>query len=127
MKESFEKLVQIAEKLRAPGGCPWDREQTFVSMKKCVLEEAQEVAEAIEKEDMENLKEELGDLLFTIVFISDIAREKGLFDLRDSIEGIKEKLIRRHPHVFGDRKAKNAQEAYDLFYEAKRKEKENKR
>ncbi|PIN69953.1 nucleotide pyrophosphohydrolase [Candidatus Woesearchaeota archaeon CG11_big_fil_rev_8_21_14_0_20_43_8] len=123
MKESFERLVKILEQLRGEGGCPWDQEQTIESMKSCVLDEAREVAEAIENGDMENLKEEIGDLMFVLIFIAGIAKEKGHFDIKSSIDGIYDKMIRRHPHIFGDAKAKNAEEATRLFNEAKAKEK----
>ena len=123
MKESFEQLVNLTRKLRGEGGCPWDKKQTIESMKKSILDEAQEVADAIDNKDMENLQEELGDLLFVIVFISNIAKEEGIFDLKDSLKGIHDKLIRRHPHIFGDKKATTADEALALFNEAKKLEK----
>ena len=96
----FQTLVDIVAKLRAPGGCPWDREQTHESLKRNLLEEAHEVLEAIDGGDPSVLTEELGDLLVQIAFHADIARESGQFDMGDVIERINRKLIRRHPHVF---------------------------
>ena len=100
--EAFAELVRIMERLRGPGGCPWDREQTRASIKPYLIEEAYEVAEAIEDNDIDELRAELGDLLLQIVFHSEMAREEGLFTVEDVIRGITDKMIRRHPHVFGD-------------------------
>jgi MazG family protein len=100
-KHEFSDLIETMARLRGPSGCPWDKEQTFESLRSYVLEEACEVVEAIEKRRMDSLREELGDLLFEVVFQAQIAREEGLFDIHDVINGITEKLIRRHPHVFG--------------------------
>ena len=96
----FQTLVDIVAKLRAPGGCPWDREQTHESLKRNLLEEAHEALEAIDAGDPSVLTEELGDLLVQIAFHADIAREAGRFDMGDVVERINRKLIRRHPHVF---------------------------
>ena len=96
----FQTLVDIVAKLRAPGGCPWDREQTHESLKRNLLEEAHEALEAIDNGDPSVLTEELGDLLVQIAFHADIAREAGRFDMGDVVERINRKLIRRHPHVF---------------------------
>ena len=98
----FQTLVDIVAKLRAPGGCPWDREQTHESLKRNLLEEAHEALEAIDTGDPGVLTEELGDLLVQIAFHADIAREAGQFDMGDVVERINRKLIRRHPHVFAD-------------------------
>jgi len=98
----FPTLVSIVERLRAPGGCPWDREQTHASLKRNLLEECYEVLEAIDRGDPGPLAEELGDLLVQIAFHADIARENGRFTIADVITGVNRKLIRRHPHVFGD-------------------------
>ncbi len=100
--EAFDELVRIMDKLRDPGGCPWDREQTHASLRKYLVEEAAEVLEALDKEDMPHLSEEMGDLLLQIVFHSRIAREDGHFDIVDVVGGINDKMTRRHPHVFGD-------------------------
>jgi MazG family protein len=100
--DAFAELVRIMERLRGPGGCPWDREQTRESIKPYLIEEAYEVAEAIEDHNLDELRTELGDLLLQIVFHSEMAREEGVFTIEDVIRGITEKMIRRHPHVFGD-------------------------
>jgi len=100
--DSLQRLLDIMDKLRDPGGCPWDREQTLRTLTPYLLEEAHEVIEAIESGDAEHHKEELGDLLFQIVFQSRIAREEGKFDFAQVCDAIAEKLTRRHPHVFGD-------------------------
>ncbi len=98
----IDQLVAIVARLRAPGGCPWDREQTHASLRGGLLEEAYEVVSAIDTADDENLREELGDLLLQSVFHAQIAAEEGRFDFDDIARGIAEKLIRRHPHVFGE-------------------------
>ncbi len=101
-EEAVKRLMDIIAILRAPGGCPWDREQTHDSLKKPMIEEAYEVVEAIENHDDANLREELGDVLLQVVFHSNIAREDGRFTLKDVANEECEKMIRRHPHVFGD-------------------------
>ena len=101
-RPDFDALVQVIARLRAPDGCPWDREQTYVSLKRFVLEESYEVLEAIDSGDPERLCDELGDLLLQVVLQAQLGREDGFFDIRDVIGGITDKLIRRHPHVFGD-------------------------
>lgn len=106
----FQTLVDIVARLRAPGGCPWDREQTHDSLKRNLLEEAHEALEAIDSGDPGVLSEELGDLLVQIAFHADIAREAGQFDIGGVIERVNRKLIRRHPHVFGDETASDARE-----------------
>src|ERR1043166_4378795 len=98
--EQMNRLVEIMRTLRAPGGCPWDREQTHPSLRPFVLEETYEVLEAIEHGTPANLKEELGDFMFEAVFLAQISDERGDFTLADAIEGICDKLVRRHPHVF---------------------------
>ena len=108
--EAFVELVRIMERLRGPGGCPWDREQTRESIKPYLIEEAYEVAEAIEDNNVDELRTELGDLLLQIVFHAEMAREEGLFTVEDVIRGITEKMIRRHPHVFADTEVKDAAE-----------------
>ena len=109
MKE-FDRLVQIFEKLRAPGGCPWDAQQDHRSIARCSIEEACELFDAIEAGDVEHMREELGDLLLQVVFHSIIARDFDEFTLSDVINGLAEKLISRHPHVFGDARAETAGE-----------------
>jgi len=97
---AFERLVQIMRALRAPGGCPWDREQTLASLRPYVLEETYELLEAIDHDDMASLREELGDFLYEAVFLAQIAEEAGHFSISDAVHGIADKLVRRHPHVF---------------------------
>ncbi len=106
----FQTLVDIVARLRAPGGCPWDREQTHASLKRNLLEEAHEVLEAIDSDNPSALPEELGDLLAQIAFHADIAREAGNFDMSGVVERINRKLIRRHPHVFAGQTAPDARE-----------------
>ncbi|VAX34233.1 Nucleoside triphosphate pyrophosphohydrolase MazG [hydrothermal vent metagenome] len=118
----FDKLVKIMEALRAEDGCPWDREQTRQSLKPFLIEEAYELLEAIEEDDPVKIKEELGDLLFQIVFHARIAGEKGEFDIRDVIEAISGKMVSRHPHVFGGKRLRTADEVLDRWEEHKRQE-----
>jgi MazG family protein len=99
---AIQRLLGIMDKLRDPGGCPWDREQTLRTLTPYLLEEAHEVIEAIETGDAQHHREELGDLLFQVVFQARIAREEGKFDFADVCDSISDKLTRRHPHVFGD-------------------------
>ena len=121
---SFEELRAIVAELREPDGCPWDRAQTYESLKKCTADGAQEVLDAVDHKDMENLKEELGDLLLQVIFYAQIAAEDGYFTLDDVMNGLGRKLVRRHPHVFGDEKADSAEEALQLWYKIKAMEKE---
>ena len=108
--EKFERAVNIMACLRAPGGCPWDREQTFDSIKPYTLEETYEVFEAIENRDWKELPGELGDLLLQVLFYAEMAKESGYFSIDDVIDRLSEKLVQRHPHVFGDTKADTAHE-----------------
>jgi MazG family protein len=108
--ESFTRLVDIISRLRAPGGCPWDREQTHESLKPMMLEEAYEVVEAIDEGDDDELKGELGDLLLQVVFHSQIATEENRFNVVDVVERVTSKMISRHPHVFGGDKAETSTE-----------------
>ncbi|PPD57836.1 nucleoside triphosphate pyrophosphohydrolase [Dehalogenimonas etheniformans] len=119
----FQTLVNIIDRLRAPDGCPWDREQTHLSVRDSLLEECYEVLEAIDSGDKIELKTELGDLLMQVVFHSKIAAENGDFTIGNVIEGIVTKLIRRHPHVFGDREAKDAGEVLRRWEDIKKAEK----
>lgn len=105
MKEeryTFEELCEVVEILRSPGGCPWDSSQTHASMKECLVNECNEVIEAIDNKDSDNLCEELGDVLFQVLIHSQIAKEEGEFQLEDVIDTITRKMIRRHPKVFRD-------------------------
>jgi len=106
----IQKLVDLVARLRGDGGCPWDREQTRESLKPMLIEEAYEVLDALDGADAAELKGELGDLLFQVVFHAQIAREKGEFDLADVIDRLHEKMIRRHPHVFGNADLRTAED-----------------
>jgi len=108
--DQFIRLVDIMARLRAPGGCPWDREQSHRSLRPYLIEEAYELLEAIEREDAEGIKEELGDLLLQVVFHAQVAAERGDFDIGDVCSAISQKLERRHPHVFGTLSVRNSAE-----------------
>jgi MazG family protein len=124
--ERFERLVGIMARLRAPGGCPWDREQNFDTIKPYLLEEAYEVFDAIDQRDWPGLAEELGDLMLQAVFFAQMASEEGTFRIDDSLNAIAEKLIRRHPHVFGDGDAKTPDDVKRRWDEIKADEKKEK-
>jgi MazG family protein len=121
--EKFETLLQLMERLRAPGGCPWDREQTIESLRPYLIEETYEVLEAIDRRDWEHLPEELGDLQLQIVFQSQIAAEEGHFTIGDVLDRIADKLVRRHPHVFGSESLGTAGEVVHRWEEIKQQEK----
>jgi len=116
----FERLIEIVARLRGPDGCPWDKKQTRHSLKQYLIEELYELIDAIEKEDFESIKEELGDLLFQIVIQSQLAKEEGRFDINDVIEGITNKMIERHPHVFGDKNFASPEEVIDWWNKHKK-------
>jgi len=120
--EKLPKLVDLMAHLRGPEGCPWDREQDYDTLKGLLLEEAYEVIDAINARDIQGLEEELGDLLFQVVFCSRLAEEEGHFDIDDVIECVHAKLIRRHPHVFGEVRANNAGEALQSWLKVKEQE-----
>ncbi len=123
----MEKLIEIMERLRDPdGGCPWDRDQTFETIAPHTIEEAYEVADAIHRGDMEELREELGDLLFQVVFYSQIAKERGYFDFSDVVEAITEKMLRRHPHVFADEVIEDVDEQRKAWEQHKARERRGK-
>lgn len=123
---TFEELIDVVAKLRSEHGCPWDREQTFESLKPYLLEESGEVLEAIDKHDMDNLCEELGDVLYQVMIHSQIASEQGLFSIADVVDGVCEKMIRRHPHVFGNATADTPEASHDLWNAIKKQEKAKK-
>jgi tetrapyrrole methylase family protein/MazG family protein len=123
---TFQTLVDIVARLRAPGGCPWDREQTHDSLKRHLLEESYEVIEAIDQGDPGVLSEELGDLLVQIAFHADIAREAGDFQLEEVLHKINSKLVRRHPHVFADGQVKDAREVEKNWEQIKAQERKAK-
>jgi MazG family protein len=121
--ERFERAVSIMARLRGPGGCPWDREQTFDSIKPYTLEEAYEVLEAIDNRDWDELRGELGDLLLQVLFYSEMAQEDGKFSIDDVLERLSDKLVRRHPHVFGDVTAETSADVLRNWEAIKAKEK----
>jgi MazG family protein len=124
--EKFQELVALMARLRAPGGCPWDREQTFDSIKPYTLEETYEVLDAIDRRQWKELAEELGDFVLQAVFYAQMARERDLFSIEDALEAINRKLIRRHPHVFGEESAQSASDVKRIWGEVKAAEKKEK-
>lgn len=121
--KKFAELVEVMARLRAPGGCPWDRKQTFDTIKSYLLEESYEVMEAIDRRDWPGLADELGDLMLQPVFFAEMAAEEGLFDISDSLDAINQKLIRRHPHVFGNATAETPEDVKQRWDEIKKQEK----
>jgi MazG family protein len=124
--ERFQRLVAIMARLRAPGGCPWDREQTFETIKPYTLEETYEVLDAIDQRDWPSLAEELGDFILQAVFYAQMAGEQNLFTIDDALDAINEKLVRRHPHVFGDQSAETAGDVKRIWGEVKAAEQKDK-
>jgi MazG family protein len=124
MKE-LSKLVKIMATLRGPDGCPWDREQEPEDLKACVLEETYEVLDAIDRKDPLLLREELGDLLLQVVFLAQIGRERGEFTIQEVIEQITEKIVRRHPHVFGGDRMESSDEVLDQWERIKSRERQD--
>lgn len=122
----FDELVKIMERLRSPEGCPWDREQTRESLRPFLVEESYELLEALDENNPDKIKEELGDLLFQIIFHCQISRELGQFDVHEVTKAIVEKMIARHPHVFSDKKFRTAEEVRGWWDEHKKKEKKQK-
>jgi len=124
---TYDEFLKVIEELRSEHGCPWDREQTHASLKQCMLEEAYEVIDGIgeyeETGDYKNLREELGDVLLQVVLHAQIAKEEGHFTMEDIVDEICEKMIRRHPHVFGDAAAENSKESLVLWEDIKKQEK----
>jgi tetrapyrrole methylase family protein/MazG family protein len=124
--KKFLKLVNILKKLRGKNGCPWDKKQTHKSLMKYLFEESNEYNEAVLKQDAENMKEELGDVLLQIIFHAQIAKENKMFDIYDVLDTINEKMIRRHPHVFGNSKATTEEEIRKEWEKIKAEEKSKK-
>ena len=122
----FDEIVNIIETLRAPGGCPWDRKQTLETLRTPITEEAYELADAITKRNFNDIKEEAGDLLLQVVFLASIAKDLGQFDMKDVVRTICDKLIRRHPHVFGNVKADDADEVLKNWEKIKSQERAEK-
>lgn len=125
--QEFDRLVEIVKRLRAPDGCPWDKKQTLYSLKDAIMEEAAELVDALDNKDIENIKEELGDVLLHVVFHSETASESGLFNIEDVAKGINEKLIRRHPHVFKDEHYETAEEVKVRWDKIKEEENKSKK
>lgn len=125
--QEFDRLVEIVKRLRAPDGCPWDKKQTLYSLKDAIMEEAAELVDALDNKDIENIKEELGDVLLHVVFHSETASEEGLFNIEDVAKDINEKLIRRHPHVFKDEHYETAEEVKIRWDKIKEEENKNKK
>ncbi len=115
MKKTFEDLVSLTSHLRSPEGCPWDKEQNLMSIRNYVIEEAFEVVQAIESESIEDMIEEFGDLLLQVVFASQIAKDEDKFDITDVLDQLHNKLVRRHPHVFGEKKANVYSKKLDIY------------
>lgn len=125
MQYNIQDFIKLIAQLRNPnGGCPWDLKQNYQSMIPCLTEETYEVIDAIEKNDVENLREELGDLLMQVVFFSQLASEEKKFTFDDVVNEVAEKIVRRHPHVFGDKSANNEKEALERWNEIKAQEKQ---
>ena len=128
LNEQLNILIKTFKELRNPeSGCPWDREQTFKSIASCSIEEAYEVADAIEREDFDSLKSELGDLLFQVIFHAEMASEKEIFDLEDVMFELNDKLTRRHPHVFQDGSVSSAQDSLKIWEDIKAQERKEKK
>ncbi len=125
--DRFRDVVEMMSFMRGPEGCAWDREQTIESFLTHLKNESQEVLDSIEKKDYANLREELGDLLWNIVFLAQIAKEEGLFDISDVMTDLKAKIVRRHPHVFGEKRITDPDEILRQWHEIKKREKEGKR
>src|SRR5208337_309069 len=123
--DSLQKLLDIMERLRSENGCPWDREQTKESLTPYLIEETYEVLEAIGENSPQKIKEELGDLLFQIVFHCQLAKERGEFSMEDVINAITEKMTRRHPHVFGDAKFETSEKVLKQWEDRKKEEGKN--
>jgi len=126
-QHSFDKVVKVIETLRGPNGCPWDKEQTRESIKPLLIEEAYEVLEAIEEKDPELIKEELGDLLLQVIFHAQIAKESNEFTIKEILDVLHDKMVRRHPHVFKGQDAKSSKEVLKQWEEIKKSENKEKK
>jgi tetrapyrrole methylase family protein/MazG family protein len=118
----FSELVALMARLRSPSGCPWDREQDHRSLRPCLLEETYEVFEAIDSDDSDALRQELGDVLLQVIFHAQLAEEAGHFDIGEVVQGLRDKLVARHPHVFGDSSAETPEEVLHQWDSLKRQE-----
>ncbi|MEE9604151.1 MAG: nucleoside triphosphate pyrophosphohydrolase [Candidatus Scalindua sp.] len=127
MSSNFKNLIKLMEKLRSKEGCPWDKEQTHESLKSCLIEEVYEIVDAVDSKDPEQLKEELADLFFLIIFYCQIADDSKIFNINNILEVCLDKMTRRHPHVFGDKTVDDASEALSQWNEIKKREVKTKR
>ncbi|NGX37445.1 MAG: Nucleoside triphosphate pyrophosphohydrolase [Chlamydiae bacterium] len=125
--KSFEQLIEVAEILNSPGGCPWDLIQTFQSLRPYILEEAHEALEAVDRNEDEEIIEELGDLLYTVIFYAMVAKREKRFSLENILEALKAKLIRRHPHVFADTKVDSVEDVIRTWDNVKKEEKKDRK
>lgn len=123
MAYSFNDFVRVMARLRGKNGCPWDRQQTHASLLKYLREESAEVAQAVRKKDYKNLQEELGDVLLQVVFHAQMAKEAGRFNIRQVVDGVCRKMIRRHPHVFGKKRLSTPEEVMSQWRKMKKEEK----
>ncbi len=126
MKE-FDRLIEIADALHGPNGCPWDKKQTFQSLRPHVLEEVHELLDSIDEEDFKGMVEELGDILFQILFFAKLGEKSKTFTLEEIITIVSEKLVRRHPHVFGDLKVETSEEVIHHWERVKKEEKKERK
>lgn len=120
---AFKELLEVSEILNSPNGCAWDNKQTFLTLQPCVIEEAHELIEAVDEDEDQKIIEELGDLFYIVIFYCKVAAKQGRFSLDDVIQKEKEKLIRRHPHIFGDVQVKDAEEVVKNWERIKKEEK----
>ena len=125
--EEFGQLIDILNALHGPRGCPWDKKQTFQTLRSYILEEVHELLDSVDENDVEGMVEELGDLFFQILFFAKLGEKSGFFNLKDVIKGVSKKLIRRHPHVFGDLKAETPEEVIDHWERVKQEEKKERK
>ena len=123
--EKVNNLLEVMERLRAPGGCPWDREQTMETLKPFIIEEAYELVEAIDRGDVQDIEEECGDLLLQVVFTSQLAKEKGVFTFSSVVDKLVAKLIRRHPHVFSNTEVESSEEVRKNWEKIKKEERKD--
>ena len=125
-KSEFDELLKVSKILHGENGCAWDKEQTTVSFTKHVKEETEELLEAIASKDTAHIREELGDAIWSLIFFAKLAEKENLFTIDEALKEVKEKIIRRHPHVFGDVKVSSVEEIMDNWERIKREEKEKK-
>ncbi len=124
MKE-FDQLLSLCEQLLSENGCPWDKKQTFLTLKDYLLDEAKEVAEAVDKEDVDGILEELGDLIYTIIFFAKVAEKRSLFSIKEVLTAIYKKMVFRHPHIFANKEQLHPDEIAKRWKEIKKQEKKH--